>query len=96
MFEFDGRIKYLREAEGGVAGRQVSDILWDEKRRQNDVCSLGLGMSRIVWDDLWGAGRARATSRLSAEYAVTRARFGDVLPEHLARFAREHTGRRTG
>ena len=96
VFEFDGRIKYLREAEGGVAGRPVSDVLWDEKRRQHDVCAVGLGMSRIVWDDLWGAGRERAISRLSAEYAVTRARFGDELPEHLARFAREHTRRRTG
>ena len=95
VFEFDGRIKYLRREDGGVADRRVNDVLWDEKRRQNDVCSAGLGMSRIVWDDLWGAARTRALARLSAEYAVTRSRFGDRLPEHLARFAREHRGRRT-
>lgn len=95
VFEFDGRIKYLRGADGGVADRPVNDVLWDEKRRQHDVCSAGLGMSRIVWDDLWGAARVRALARLRAEYAVTRTRFGDQLPEHLARFAEENVRRRT-
>lgn len=95
VFEFDGRVKYLRTHEGGVAARPVTEVLWEEKRRQNDVCAAGLGMSRIIWDDLWGAQRSHALDRLRAEYAVTRQRFGARLPEHLARFDREQAERRT-
>lgn len=87
VFEFDGRIKYLRATRGGVADRPVEDVLWDEKKRQQLVCAEGLGMSRIIWEDFWGPARARARKRLLAEYAVTEARFGPRLPEHLARFA---------
>ncbi len=94
MFEFDGRIKYLRVQQGGVADRRVEDVLWDEKKRQRLVCAEGLGMSRIIWEDFWGARRVAAKARLRAEYDVTVARFGTQLPEHLARFAREARGRR--
>jgi hypothetical protein len=87
VFEFDGRIKYRRAADGGVAHKSVEDVLWDEKKRQRLVCAEGLGMSRIIWEDFWGPARARARKRLLAEYAVTEARFGSRLPEHLARFA---------
>ncbi len=95
VFEFDGRIKYLRQQEGGIASRPVNEILWDEKRRQNDVCAAGLGMSRIIWDELWGEARKRTLARLRSEYDVTCARFGWRLPEHLAAFDREQAVRRT-
>lgn len=92
--EFDGRVKYTRAEDGGVADRPVEDIVWDEKERQRLVCAEGLGMSRLVWQDYFGAQRAKAIARLRAESDVTRRRFGDVLPEHLERFAREMRGRR--
>lgn len=94
LFEFDGRIKYRRTQDGGVADRPVEEIVWDERQRERLVCAQGLGMSRILWEDLWGRRRERAKARLRAEYAITAARFGEHLPEHLERFAQRMRGRR--
>lgn len=94
VIEFDGRVKYLRAARGGVARRPVEDILWDEKRRQRDVCANQLGMSRLIWADLWPPHRDAAQRRLVEEVAQTRARFGTELPPHLEEFARHMRGRR--
>lgn len=96
VFEFDGRLKYLREDAGGVAERPVEDVVWDEKQRQQLICAEGLGMSRLTWGDLWGRARERAKERVLREYAVTLARFGDVLPAHLESFARAAVRRRAG
>jgi hypothetical protein len=66
-------------------------VVWEERQRERDICALGLGMSRLVWSDLFGAARLRAQQRLLAEYAVTVARFGTRLPGHLAAFSRRHS-----
>ena len=58
VFEFDGKIKYLRRQDGGVATRDPNEVLWAEKQRQDWVCGFKLGMSRIVWDDFWGRAPA--------------------------------------
>lgn len=87
VFEFDGRLKYRTREAGGVAQRPVDDVLWDERTRERMICAEGLGMSRVVWDELLGAARERTLARLRSEYDVTVARFGDVLPEHLVRSA---------
>lgn len=87
VFEFDGRIKYLRVDEGGVADRPAAEVIWAEKLRERDIAAAGLGVSRIVWDDFWGASRALAKRRLLAEYAATRDRLGEQLPAHLAEVA---------
>jgi hypothetical protein len=94
VFEFDGRIKYHRVVNGGVADRPVEDVLWDERQRQQEICALGLGMSRIIWSDFYGAARDRARHRLREEYTVTERRYGSELPEGLARFAEEMQGKR--
>lgn len=94
LFEFDGKLKYLRRAEGGVADEPAGEVVWREKKRERLVCGQGLGMSRLVWEDVWGPGRAAARIRLKAEYEVTRARYGEVLPAHLEEFARRMAGRR--
>lgn len=94
VFEFDGRTKYRRRAEGGVADRPVEDILWDEKKREQAICSLGFGMSRLIWDDLFGAARDRTLIRLAAEYQLSVERYGVVLPAQLADFARRFRGQR--
>ena len=45
VFECDGRVKYIPPERGGLAARDVEDIVWDEKQRQ----TLGLcGGSRHV------------------------------------------------
>jgi hypothetical protein len=87
LFEFDGRLKYRRVDEGGVARRPVDDVLWEERVREREVCAEGFGMSRVTWDELFGRQRERLKERLKAEYAVTLSRFGDVLPPHLAQAA---------
>ena len=66
---------------------QVEDVVWEERKRERKVCSEGLGMSRVVWDELFGAARAQLKKRLLAEYAVTVDRFGHELPTHLAESA---------
>jgi hypothetical protein len=90
-FEFDGRLKYRAAAEGGIARRPAEEIVWEERQREREICAIGLGMSRLSWDDLFGAARERARARLQAEYAVTAARFGTRLPEHLEAFSRAHS-----
>lgn len=94
VFEFDGRIKLRPVDRGGVAEQMAEQVVWDERRRQRDVCAEGLGMSRIYWEDFWGEARRRARERLRREFDVTRQRFGDQLPPHLAEFAARMRGRR--
>ncbi len=94
LFEFDGRLKFRSVDRGGVADDGVERALWEERKRQQQVCAEGLGMSRLTWNDFWGAARERAKHRLLAEYAVTVARFGPSLPGRLEESARRFRGRR--
>jgi len=91
VFEFDGRIKYLGRDAGGVAVRPAEEVVWAEKERERLICAEGLGVSRIIWSDFFGAARERAVRRLRAEFAVSAARFGEHLPPHLAAFSACHT-----
>jgi hypothetical protein len=94
LFEFDGALKYRRPADGGVAQREIEEVVWAERQREQRVCAEGFGMSRVVWGDLFGAARARTKARLASEYAATIERYGDVLPGHLAEFAARMRGQR--
>jgi hypothetical protein len=78
LFEFDGRTKYVGRAQGGVADRPASEVLWEEKQREDWLRRVhgGHGMSRVVWSELFGAARARTLARLRAEYLQTVQRFG--------------------
>ena len=67
VFEFDGKLKYHRPEDGGVATERAEEVVWREKQRQDWVCGFKLGMSRIVWADLWGDARRRALGRLARE-----------------------------
>ncbi|HET7682372.1 MAG TPA: hypothetical protein VFK34_01740 [Marmoricola sp.] len=87
VIEFDGRLKFRRPEHGGVADRAIEDILWDERTRQNLVCGEGLGMSRLIWDDVMPRQWPATVARIGREYEVTCRQFGDVLPERLTRFA---------
>lgn len=89
VFEFDGRVKYLRAEQGGVAEKPVEEVVWDERARERRICAEGLGMSRVVWDDLFGAAREQTKARLRTEYEQTVARLGARLPDHLERSAAE-------
>lgn len=88
LFEFDGKVKYLSREQGGVARRKPEDVVWEEKRRQDLMCSAGFGMSRIIWSDFWGSARSRAISRLRSEFGITKSRFGSSLPQDHRRIPR--------
>lgn len=78
FFEFDGRVKYLGREEGGVADRPPSQVVWEEKQREDWLRRVhgGHGMSRVVWMDLFGDERKKAKRRLRHEYDETVRRFG--------------------
>lgn len=96
LFEFDGFLKFLRQDRGGVADRPVEEIAWEEKKRERAICGEGLGMSRVIWDELFGSARSRTGDRFRAEYSETCSRYGDQLPEHMVRFAAEQKRARVG
>lgn len=81
IFEFDGRVKYRTVEDGGVANAAPDEVLWQEKTRQDFVCGFHLGMSRIVWADLWGTRRPHTLRRLRREYDATAARFGTDISD---------------
>ena len=54
--EFDGRLKY--RMGDSFDPRTLEAILWAEKRREDDIRSLGYRIERVVWADL---GRPRTT-----------------------------------
>lgn len=83
VIEFDGKVKYHRRDDGGVAERSASEVAWAERQRERAVLAEGLGMSRLVWADYWGAARLAAEERLRREILETHARLGQQLPPHL-------------
>ena len=77
--EFDGKQKYGRafyEQSGVIEDVDVSEVLWAEKRREDEIRSDGAEMVRWVWSELDGHDRmirgrfeaafARAGGRLRA------------------------------
>jgi hypothetical protein len=80
VFETDGRVKYLPKELGGLAG-DSHHVLWAEKARQDFVCGFKLGMSRIVYADLFGPRREQTKQRLRREYLDTAQRFGTATAD---------------
>ncbi len=89
IFECHGKVKYLSVAQGGLADREATEVVWAEKKRERQMHREGLGTSPIVFADYWNPDRAMVLRRMREEYGDTVARFGAELPEHLARNARE-------
>jgi hypothetical protein len=95
IFEFFGEIKLRPPEAGGVARAPAYEVVRDAKRRDIELGHEGLGVSHLMWADLWGAERAACKRRLRTEYDDTVRRFGTELPERLVRQARELRGRRS-
>ena len=87
VIETDGRVKYRSVEEGGVALRPADEVAFEERKRERLVRDQGLGVTRLYWEDYWGARRAAAIRRLQADHADSCARFGPELSERLAREA---------
>lgn len=79
LFEFDGRVKYVGRAGGGVADRPAEEVVWEEKQREDWLRRVngGYGMSRVVWAEMFGAVRQTTLRRLRQEYQATLRRFGE-------------------
>lgn len=84
-FEFDGKVKILAPADGGVAVQPPTEVLWAEKGRQDFVSGFKLGVSRVTWADVHGPGVERARARLRREYLRTCELFGTDISD-LAQF----------
>lgn len=95
LIEFDGRRKYERLVHGGLADREVSTVIWEERQREQLICRRGWGMCRLTWDDVFGAGWDRARARVLSDVEETRARFGDEVPAPAVQLAAEARARRT-
>jgi hypothetical protein len=63
--EFDGRVKYLQPR----AGRSPGDVLWDEKRREDRLRELDIGVLRLVDEDM-GLLRRELAPRLRRRLAT--------------------------
>ena len=84
IIELDGRLKYRRLEQGGVAV-DPDGALWEEKKRQDFVIGFKLGMTRLTYVDLT-ADRWRATGeRVRREHAETTRLFGASIAD-LERF----------
>lgn len=86
VFEFDGRVKYRRVDEGGFSSSSPEETLWFEKKRQDWVCGFRLGMSRLVWEDVFtivtrGQALERVQARLKREYQETCRLFGTDITD---------------
>lgn len=94
IFEFFGEVKLRPPEAGGVAEVPAYQVVRDAKQRDIQLGHQGLGVSHLMWPDLWGDARAATKRRLRTEYDETVRRFGTELPERLARQARELRDRR--
>jgi hypothetical protein len=69
--EFDGKQKYgraLYEESGVIEDVDVGEVLWAEKRREDQICSDGAEMVRWVWSELDGHDRT-VRGRFEAAFA---------------------------
>lgn len=87
VFEFDGRIKYQAVSNGGVATRSAEDVVWQEKQRDRLIRELGLGISHIIWADLYGDARRECLARLRRDYQLTLQLHGSTPPQALLAYA---------
>ena len=82
--EFDGRIKYTDPWRGRSAGQ----VLWDEKRREDELRALDIRVVRVVDSDIgprtWPAVEARLRDLLASPAPPVR-RFTAVRRIHGVR-----------
>lgn len=84
IIETDGRVKYRPQGAGGVATKDVSEVVWEERTRERLIRDENLGVTRLTWADYWGQRRTQAIERLRADHADSVARFGIQVHPRLA------------
>ncbi len=88
--EFDGRVKYGRPRYG----RTAEEVLWQEKRNEDLLRSLGIRFVRAVADDLTSSGRAGLDRLVRRQLAVTGPQTRDFreVPRSEGRWRGDDTG----
>jgi len=81
VVEFDGRAKYTRVEAGGVATQPFDELLWEEKKRQDWVCSFRLRMERVTWGELWSPHRDQTKERLMIAFREITAMYGTDISD---------------
>lgn len=81
LFEFDGRLKYLGRAAGGLSPRTADEVVWEEKRREDWLRGFRLGVTRLTWEDVWGPGTAAAAIRARRDYEATTRLWGTSIAD---------------
>lgn len=66
--EFDGRVKY----DDPFHGRTAAQVLWEEKRREDEIRDLGVRMVRVVHADLGGGWPDRLRQLLATRVVGAR------------------------
>lgn len=94
VVEFDGRVKYRRTEDGGVVTGDISDVVWRERQREQHLLRSGLGVSRLVWDDLLPQNWDASLARIRQEISATRTRIGSEPSSELLEFADQMTAER--
>ncbi|WP_157155374.1 hypothetical protein [Diaminobutyricimonas sp. LJ205] len=61
--EFDGYIKYQKPEY--MNGRTASEVVVEEKRREDGLRALGNGMTRWVWSEVWDIRKFESVLRLA-------------------------------
>lgn len=98
IIEVEGVSKLLPLADGGLATRPTREVLRARENRERLIRAEGLGVSRVGWDDLFGARRLHTLRWLAADIALSAQRYGSELPAHLresAALIRRRTPRRS-
>lgn len=67
IFECDGRLKYVDQYDDRGRPRSADDVLWLEKRREDQLRGMGYGVSRMVWSDVLERNFGRVSARLRQE-----------------------------
>jgi len=80
LFEFDGRMTYQR-ADLRRPLMRPEDVVFEEKNREDWFRGYRLGMSRVIWSDVWGPGREPAKERLRREADQTATLFGTSVDD---------------
>jgi hypothetical protein len=71
--EFDGKRKYTRDLE---ADEDPGEVVFREKRREDDLRREGAGMSRLIWRDIAPPHRPETVRRVRSEMETSARLYG--------------------
>ncbi len=67
LWECDGRVKYQTLDAESSPDVSADDVVWLEKKREDRIRGLGIGISRLLWSDVQPHNFERTAQRLRRE-----------------------------